>query len=263
MKQQQPAAAHDHNYLELAFVMGGRARHLTVHGAETCGAGEVFVIPVGAWHAYSDCRSLELYNCLLSPSLLRNELGWLAGDLKIVPLLGFDSRGLESGVRKLDLPRGRLKRLRALLEALNISYRREAPRMELLGHLLLLLSSLRNFVPDTEAKAQPMHSAVLKAIDFLNRDITHEWTLTELATKLKLSPPYFVRLFRSTTGRTPMSYLESLRAEQAATLLASTQLRVGEVGERVGWPEPKHFARVFKRHFGKSATAYRTELNLA
>ncbi|WPJ96099.1 cupin domain-containing protein [Coraliomargarita algicola] len=71
--------AHSHNYLELAFILRGHARHLTVKGESICRSGELIVIPKGAWHGYSDCQDLELVNCLFSPQLLFAGIGLVGG----------------------------------------------------------------------------------------------------------------------------------------------------------------------------------------
>jgi AraC family transcriptional regulator, L-rhamnose operon transcriptional activator RhaR len=54
-----------------------------------------------------------------------------------------------------------------------------------------------------------------------------------------------------------MAWLAQTRAERAAYLLARTGKPVSEIAIEVGWPDPVHFARRFRAHFGVSASAYR------
>lgn len=256
MKEQEAAEAHDHNFLEFAFVLKGRAKHYTVQGVETCRAGDVFIIPIGAWHSYGDCRGLEIYNCLFSPKLLKHELGWLSTDPAWSRWLEGDP-GSSRIPGLLRLSRPRRERVRKILEDLERTYRRGGAKLKMLGYLFLLFNEMEPAIPTPAVGKQTMPPAVSQAIELLHQELQREWRLDDLAAEVHLSPAYLVRLFRTAKGIPPMSYLERIRAEQAATLLLSSPLRIGEIGELVGWPEAKHFARVFRRVFGCSASEYR------
>ena len=80
----------------------------------------------------------------------------------------------------------------------------------------------------------------------------------ELADRLHLSPGYLLRLFKSSTGMPPMTYLARRRVETAAGLLLHTDQSVTQIGRSVGWRAQIYFARRFKAHFGLSATTYRS-----
>lgn len=255
--------AHDHNCLELAFVLSGRARHVTIDGCEACAQGDLLIIPLGAWHSYADARGLELVNCLLSPSMLQNELAWLAGDEVLGMVLGLSAASSLMQPSRWRMAPAQMERTKPLLFELLASWQRSAPKVELLGHLLLLLAQVSKVVVSVGAPPASdgqMHASVARAIRLLHDTIAHEWTLGELAGQLRLNPSYLVRLFRIHTQLPPMKYLDRLRANRAATLLFSTSLTIGEIGARVGWADPKLFARQFRQHFGQSATRYRAQL---
>lgn len=255
--------AHDHNCLELAFVLSGRARHVTIDGWEECRGGDLLIIPLGAWHSYADARGLELVNCLLSPSMLQNELAWLAGDEGLGTVLGLSAAGSLMQPSRWRMSRVRMERIRPLLFELLGCWQHSASRVELLGHLLLLLAQVSKVVASvatTPVSSGQMHASVARAIRLLHENIAHEWTLGALAGHLRLNPSYLVRLFRIHTQLPPMKYLDRLRANRAATLLFSSGLTIGEIGEQVGWADPKLFARQFRQHFGQSATRYRARL---
>ena len=46
----------------------------------------------------------------------------------------------------------------------------------------------------------------------------------------------------------------------AKKLLADPRLRIGDIGEMVGYADPAHFARIFKKTTGMSANEYRNSL---
>ncbi|MDP0496323.1 MAG: AraC family transcriptional regulator [Verrucomicrobiota bacterium JB024] len=263
IRWQGPAAVHDHNYVELAFVLGGSSRHTTVRGDSVCTRGDVLLIPRGAWHGYSRCRRFELVNCLFSPALLENELAWLRTEPPFAELAGWADSFDGVDIHLLRLPPRSLPQLRQRLEALNVAYLHGGSRMELLGLLLLVLDTLRTATrPRSEEHPDiaERHPSVQAALNLLHREYAQEWTLDKLAARLRLNSSYLVRLFGAHLGQPPMKYLAKLRAHRAATLLVTTRLRVGEIGVRVGWPEPKLFARQFQQRFGLSASEYRRKL---
>lgn len=255
--------AHDHNYLELAFVLSGTARHVTIDGHETCGRGDLLIIPTGCWHGYRALRKLELVNCLLSPAVLQNELSWLAADAVLGPALGLSLPGALLRPSRWRVSPARMQQIRPLLFDLLETRRRGAPRIEAMGLLLLLLAAVRKVMAAAVPPPlvpQRVHPSVARAMLLLQESLAQEWSLGRLAACLPLNPSYLVRLFRAQTGLPPMKYLDRLRAERAATLLFVSDMPIGSIGEQVGWGDPKLFARQFRQHFGQSATRYRAHL---
>jgi len=58
-------------------------------------------------------------------------------------------------------------------------------------------------------------------------------------------------------GMTPHAYLTGVRLEQAARLLATTDLSMLEISLRVGYASPSHFAKAFKTWTGLTPREYR------
>ena len=86
----------------------------------------------------------------------------------------------------------------------------------------------------------------------------HEPLLVEdLAREACLSPFHFARMFKQSTGRSPHAYLIARRLEIARELLATTDLRIREVGRRAGFSTHAHFCSVFRTQIGTTPAAYR------
>ncbi|MBQ3939420.1 MAG: helix-turn-helix transcriptional regulator, partial [Clostridia bacterium] len=51
--------------------------------------------------------------------------------------------------------------------------------------------------------------------------------------------------------------LNAVRINAAKRLLRDPSLKIGEIGEMVGYADTAHFARVFKKIVGMSANEYR------
>jgi AraC-like DNA-binding protein len=83
------------------------------------------------------------------------------------------------------------------------------------------------------------------------------WTLEDLAKEAGLSRATFARQFSAMVGEPPHKYLTRWRMGIASRLLANTDLRVSEIGARVGYQSEFAFSRAFKRARGIAPTNYR------
>lgn len=83
-------------------------------------------------------------------------------------------------------------------------------------------------------------------------------TLGDLASAACISRFHFARLFRATTGTSPMSYVRDARIAAAKVLLAqrSRSLSISDVAVRLGFFDHSHFTRTFRRLTGVAPTRF-------
>lgn len=252
---------HDHHdFIEIVLAAGGTGLQETAGRQLPIQRGSVTVLRPGHWHAYHQCRRLEIYNLFFGPELLRRELAWLVDDPKLTWLLWGtgDSRG-GNAPPDFSLKASAVTRLKAILDDLR---RSEAGSYGIkVAKLCLFLTSLSHELPAPPSpNAGRMHPLVLKCIRQVEGDLAREWSVRELAREANCSPEYLIRLFRTAIGMTPYAFISRCRAERAAMLLIRSQATIAEIGGQVGWAEPCHFARRFRRQFGRTATAYRAQM---
>ena len=97
-----------------------------------------------------------------------------------------------------------------------------------------------------------MDTRVARVIELMDANSANPLSVAELALAVNLCPSYLTRLFREETGRSPARYGKDRRLDRARELLLSTFLSVKEIMAAVGWNDPSHFGREFKRRFGVS-----------
>ena len=78
-----------------------------------------------------------------------------------------------------------------------------------------------------------------------------------LAEKLELSKDYIAKLFRGRSGMTISEYTTLLKMEKAKELLCSTNMKVAQVSEKVGFSNVSYFCRSFREYYGSSPESYR------
>ena len=82
-------------------------------------------------------------------------------------------------------------------------------------------------------------------------------TVAVVARALASSPRQLQRAFEEVGGTTFSAYLREVRLRNAAQLLRSQPLTVRQVSLLVGYRQPAHFAKAFRRRYGVTPAAYR------
>ena len=81
--------------------------------------------------------------------------------------------------------------------------------------------------------------------------------LKKCSEDLYLSASYIGLILKKESGRTFVDFLNEYRIEQAAQMLRSPDLRIGDVSARVGFTHPTYFSSVFKKVMGQTPKQYR------
>ena len=95
-------------------------------------------------------------------------------------------------------------------------------------------------------------------VDFMHRHIAEPLSIATLAERLNLSRSRFTALFVAQTGVAPMRYLQRARLRRARLLVERTFLTVKEIMALVGYSDPSHFARDFRREHGVAPSDLRS-----
>ena len=105
--------------------------------------------------------------------------------------------------------------------------------------------------------------AIQRAIDFMHANLGESIGLNEISQAAGVHKGHFTRLFRQTTGQSPMKFLMTLRLERAAELLRSSgsSIAIQEVAFSCGFYDKSHFSNEFRRHTGMTPRMYRSQVH--
>ena len=144
-----------------------------------------------------------------------------------------------------------------------IRHRSRDLSVQLLGAALIVM--LEQLQPESShgvgnlhpAKGIPGSDRETPIKSYLDQHYTENLTLSFVASELGYSETYVSHEFKKRYGESPMQYVMRLRISQAQLLLHSTNLKVSEVGRKVGYDNTSYFITLFTRQVGMTPVKYR------
>lgn len=128
------------------------------------------------------------------------------------------------------------------------------------GHISLLLGTLYRSGILSDPTLRTDNAALERlrpVLSYIDKAYGSELALDALAETVHLTPQYFCRLFKQTTGLSPIEYINRVRIFQSEQLLLSTDATVTEIALEVGFSQVSYFNRIFHRYKGMTPSEYR------
>jgi len=261
---------HQHvDFWALYAVRRGRGVHRINGQPFAITRGDVYLLPLGATHAYLDHRALEIDAFYFPPSLwsdderaaLKEDLGFSFGE----PSLSRpdDGRAPRRDITRLHPSPEAWRETQIAIEKLRALWYNSSA-----GAALALRGAFFGFVwellSEANSRSAPpsrldLDAALGEAVRLCDEEFAYPWSVETLAARAFLSPRHFGELFARKTGQSPAMYLRSVRLERAKTLLLTTSLPVAEVARECGWNGASQFSGCFAQKFGFSPLAFRRQ----
>lgn len=123
--------------------------------------------------------------------------------------------------------------------------------------LLATFYKYNKFVTASEIKKNAIPKREMAILDFIGSHFTENLIIPELAEKFMVSEDYFYRLFKKTTGQTPIAYIQQLRISYAKQLLRTTEMTISDIGFSIGFDSTSYFSKTYKKLTGETPSHYR------
>lgn len=149
--------------------------------------------------------------------------------------------------------------IHALAEELRLGAASDAFAVDALVKLILLWCA--RAVGSVPADAVPISASAERvatdALEVIDRRFPERLSLADVAQDLSRSPSSVARGVREATGHSVLELIAERRLGEAHTLLLESDLPVGEIAARVGYPSLGYFHRVFRRATGTTPQRWR------
>ena len=128
--------------------------------------------------------------------------------------------------------------------------------------LTMYLKQIFLLVQRTRQEERPTVSTYIQeemeyARRYFNEHYNEPISIQEYAESRNMSVCWFQRNFKQIVKHTPMQYLLTIRVNNAASLLETTNYGLAEIATIVGYEDPLYFSRLFRKIKGVSPRDYR------
>lgn len=122
------------------------------------------------------------------------------------------------------------------------------------------IQDMLHLVIEVRDRSQSKFSIVIqKAKDYVDEHYDQDISLQVVASYVNVSPSYFSHIFSQETNQTFIEYLTMIRINRAMELLKTTNDKVYEISEQVGYSDPHYFCHLFKKVTGMTTTKFKSQ----
>ncbi len=261
---------HYHDYLQIWYVTRGSCEHEVEGQTYTMNVGDVFFLPPKFVHKTTLgegssvlCCEFDLESVLVRPLSTYQNVKDAVENISFMLLFQRDLFNLQphctfsrNGQRQVE------RLLYSILDEYNAAdlYFEDVLQLQIL-QLLVIFSREYSRLPvheETEKVYAKYRSMVEVAIRYIDEHYDEPLTLDGMCRISMVSKTYFCYIFKLLTQKTFLEYLMERRIEHSMTLLRETDMSIIDIGHTVGFHEPTHFSRTFKKLRGISPREYRS-----
>ncbi len=112
------------------------------------------------------------------------------------------------------------------------------------------------FLPP-EKNLDPVSVRMQAFLGYIEKYYGEDITLEQLSKSGNVSKSECLRCFKTSMQTTPYKYITEYRLSQAAVLLKSTNMPIGDIASNVGFRQISHFGKCFREKTGYSPREYR------
>lgn len=214
---------------------------------ESCvlGPGSLANVPTGCVHAYSFTPGTEGWVVTIPAEVLDEGLAEGEG---LRPLLARPC--VIEGTGEIAAT---IRSIFAAHEA-----RAFARAHELRARVALLAGLVARAIADGAPGASPAESTLQRRFESLvENHYAEHWSVARYARNLNVTPTHLSRVLRAATGQPASAAVTERIIREARRHLAYSNLSISQVAFALGYDDPAHFSKLFRRATGHSPRAFR------
>lgn len=156
------------------------------------------------------------------------------------------------------------KALQEIVEIINYYNIKNAGwELNIKGSLLKIVANLAQedmFLKDTNNFSLPKDykvELIKKILSHIHTNFNQKIYIDDLAMEANMNPQYFCRFFKSITGKTPVSYINHYRIEQACKMIKTEDMKIMDICFSVGFDNFSYFIKKFKEYKNCTPSQYK------
>lgn len=171
-----------------------------------------------------------------------------------------------AGTPPIKLSRPGIEKLAAISDNIKTAFESDSVfKLDMIAsYLKLFLIECNHYAPQRlseNPQALQSGKSLLKAFKNLLEKNYHHWhKVNQYAAALHTSPDYLNKVLKSAIGKTAKEYITNRLITEAKRLVIHTSNTNKEVAYALGFDDPGHFSKLFKKETGMAFTEFRKQL---
>ena len=256
------ADEHTHDFLEIVYVFSGSAVHYINGEAYPIKTGDALFINYGNTHSFTVTENFSYTDIIIKPDFVNENLKGAENAFALLDLDNFKDfkKTVDQNRKTLHFTTAERKQIESLILLAFNEQENDNPGKDLMLHSVF--NTLLTFV--FRKMALPMKKEITinnELLRYIKQNCSQPISLEKIATDNHYNPTYFSRLFKKRMGCTFTEYLTVCRIDTACELLQSTEFKVGDIADKVGFSDRTKFYKVFAQRTGMTPLQYRKSKN--
>lgn len=262
---------HTHNYIEVIYIVSGKAIHEIDGKKYQVKSGDLFIINMNTPHVfYLDENSPEpfsAYDLMFTPEFFDESLvGYKALESLNKSYVFYSLFNENRGIVPFYSISGRdVASFGELFNKIYLEHRKQEKGYAEIIRAYLIEIIITIFRMDSEkteiSKKEKNSSVVNYIIDYIKSNYGMRISVNKLSKEVFLHPDYLGRIFRAATGMSIGTMIQKIRIESACHLLSTTNLNVADIAQKCGFEDTKFFYTIFKKRMGVLPGEYRKNIH--
>lgn len=122
------------------------------------------------------------------------------------------------------------------------------------------INQVLNYLDKKDNSQNVDHISLAKK--WITQHLSENITIQKIASQVYMNPTYFCEYFKNQTGETVLDFVTRIRMEKARDLLVTTNLKIYDISEKVGYTDTKYFSKLFKKQLGETPSKFREKIIL-
>lgn len=256
------SVSHTHAFFEMVYVLKGECSHEVDNQSLSLHTGDLCIIPPGVMHSVTVNTDSIVLDILLRASSFTKQFSALLSQIPVLSEFFNEIVYSDTYKKYLLFHTENDPVLSNHVLEMYAEQENQLPCYEniLNGQLLVFLGKLLQRHQDSieyPPNYAERFSSVPRILNYIRQNCC-DVTLGSCADAFHFNPQYLSKLLKKETGKNFSTLLTEEKMEKAGSMLLESSVSVQQLGELLGFSDPSYFMKVFKKHFGCTPSAYRS-----
>lgn len=259
---------HKHEYIEVVYVISGRATHEIGGKIYDVKRGDLFIVNMNTPHVFNvdekEKEQFVAYDLMFTPEFFDSSISGYHSLEVLNNSFMFHSLFASKVSPFFSVSESECTAFGELFNKIYLEHRgKKKGYIEIIrAYLIELIITIFRLNETSVNKSANMRNKQIVnfIVNFINENYMSPLSVSELSRMVYLSSDYLGRIFRTHTGCTISDMIQKVRIEHACNVLASTDASIANVLNSCGFEDKKFFYKVFKKHMGVLPGEYRKQI---